>query len=330
MRLIAAILLAVGAALAGTGTAESAKKTADEAPKTVAIGKPADLGRRPDAGAIRADAQKLEALAAKMPKPGPSDWLAQHREAGQTFAEYLRSNPNLPTPGRQTIDILPLGTFSARQLEVVRLTADYFHLYFGLPVRLLPAEPVALPAGARRINENTKREQWLTSYLRDTVLAPRVRKDTAALIAFTATDLWPGEGWNFVFGEASLRDRVGVWSLARFGDPSASDAAFRICLDRTLRTATHETGHMFGIPHCTAWACNMNGSNSLAEADREPRQLCPECQAKIWWAMAIPDRAAHLRGLADFLAGQELGEGADYYRAAARRLTPAADKAEKP
>ncbi len=323
MRLFVAFLFIMAATLAGCNAAESAKELP---PGTTAIGKPAGLKTRPDAAAVSADARKIEVLAVKMPKPGPGDWVVWHPEAGQTFAEYLRSEPNLPTPERQTIDILPLGQFSGKQMEIVRLAADYFHLYFGLPVRLLPAAPVALPAWARRINDGTKREQWLTSYLRDKVLAPRVRKDTAALIAFTATDLWPGEGWNFVFGEASLRDRVGVWSLARFGDPASSDAAFRLCLDRTLRTATHETGHMFGIPHCIAWACNMNGSNSLAEADREPRQLCPECQAKIWWAMAVPDRAAHLRALAGFLAARKIDAGADYYRAAARLLDPAVEK----
>ena len=29
-------------------------------------------------------------------KPEPGDWLAEHREVGQTFARYLRSRPNKP------------------------------------------------------------------------------------------------------------------------------------------------------------------------------------------------------------------------------------------
>ena len=94
-------------------------------------------------------------------------------------------------------------------------------------------------------------------------------------------DLWPGEDWNFVFGQASLRERVGVWSIYRNGDPDESDAAFRLCLRRTLKTATHETGHMFSMMHCTLYECNMCGSNHRAESDRRPLALCPHCLAKL-------------------------------------------------
>ena len=41
------------------------------------------------------------------------------------------------------------------------------------------------------------------------------------MISFTSTDLWPGEDWNFVFGQASFEKPVGVWSLHRLGDPAA-------------------------------------------------------------------------------------------------------------
>ena len=36
-------------------------------------------------------------------------------------------------------------------------------------------------------------------------------KDAFAFVAFTSSDLWPGEGWNFVFGQASMEGRIGVW-----------------------------------------------------------------------------------------------------------------------
>jgi hypothetical protein len=32
----------------------------------------------------------------------------------------------------------------------------------------------------------------------------------------------------------------------------------------------------------------MNGSNSLAESDRQEFEFCPECQAKIWWTCDYP------------------------------------------
>lgn len=46
------------------------------------------------------------------------------------------------------------------------------------------------------------------------------------MIAFTNADLWPGEGWNYVFGQASLADHVGVWSIHRYGDPSTATQLF--------------------------------------------------------------------------------------------------------
>jgi archaemetzincin len=115
----------------------------------------------------------------------------------------------------------------------------------------------------------------------NSVLRPRLPANACAYIALTTSDLWPGEGWNFVFGQASLRQRVGVWSIARNGDPHADDAAFRLCLLRTLKTASHETGHMFSMAHCTFYECNMCGSNNRGEADRHPLTLCPHCLAKL-------------------------------------------------
>jgi archaemetzincin len=163
-------------------------------------------------------------------------------------------------------------------------------------------------------------EQVLTGYVLDKVLRPRLPEDAAAYIAFTASDLWPGEGWNFVFGEASLKGRVGVWSLYRNGEPDKSDADFRLCLLRTLKTATHETSHMFSIEHCTLYECNMCGSNNREESDRRPLCLCPEDLAKVCWA-ARTDPVERCRELAAFCEAQGLDAEAAYYRRATERLS---------
>jgi hypothetical protein len=34
---------------------------------------------------------------APIPPPGPSDWLANHTEAGQTYDQFVGSHPNRPT-----------------------------------------------------------------------------------------------------------------------------------------------------------------------------------------------------------------------------------------
>jgi archaemetzincin len=138
--------------------------------------------------------------------------------------------------------------------------------------------------------------QLLTSHLLDKVLLSRRTDRDAAVLGITAFDLWPGPGWNFVFGQASLTERVGVWSMARNGDPDESATMRDRCAIRTAMTATHETGHMFGIRHCIAYQCGMNGSNHSGERDRQPLEFCPECQAKLWWTCGL-DPLARSRAL---------------------------------
>lgn len=39
------------------------------------------------------------------------------------------------------------------------------------------------------------------------------------------------------------------------------------------------------MAHCTKYECLMSGSNHLGETDRRSLDVCPECMAKIAWAM---------------------------------------------
>ncbi len=156
-----------------------------------------------------------------------------------------------------------------------------------------------IPAKARR------GDQILSTFVLDQVLKPRLPEDAAASISLTASDLWPGKGWNFVFGQASLRDRVGVWSMHRYGDPDQDKSAYKRALLRTLKVAVHETGHLFSIEHCTAYACVMNGSNSLDETDRHPLWMCPQCMAKIAWATQLSPVLRYQR-LAELAQGHGL------------------------
>jgi archaemetzincin len=185
--------------------------------------------------------------------------------------------------------------------------------YFVLAVKVRDNLPLRLiPAKARRKHPAWGMEQVLTGYVLQQVLAPRLPNDAVASIALTTSDLWPGEGWNFVFGQASLNQRVGVWSIYRNGDPDESEDAFRLCLLRTLKVATHETGHMFSLTHCTFYECNMCGSNSLAEADRQPLWLCPVCLAKLCRATGA-DPVKRFRGLSEFCKTNGLKQEHEFF-----------------
>jgi len=76
-----------------------------------------------------------------------------------------------------------------------------------------------------------------------------------------------------------------VWSLYRLLSENERKRKPELLLERTLKIAMHETGHMFSMKHCTKYECSMSGTNHLAETDRRPLDNCPECMAKIAWAM---------------------------------------------
>ena len=79
-----------------------------------------------------------------------------------------------------------------------------------------------------------------------------VPADAIAVLALCSEDLW-AQNMRFVFGQAHLTNRVGVWSYSRFGEDET------LKLQRTLKTAVHETGHQLGILHCKVYKCGMAG-----------------------------------------------------------------------
>ncbi|HUQ11730.1 MAG TPA: archaemetzincin [Steroidobacteraceae bacterium] len=237
---------------------------------------------------IRAAMNRIRRQARPKIAPGPQDWLAQHKEPGQTFAQFRQQVPKPAIETWSTLRLVPIGPVTPGQQAVLAAVRDLLPAFFGLALAQDDVVPLdGIPADAQRLLLPWEERQLLTPYLLNDVLMRRRRPTDAAVLGITAVDLWPGEGWNFVFGQASLKDRVGVWSMARSGDPDESAESRRLCTLRTAKTAMHETGHMFGIRHCIAYECGMNGSNHSGERDRQPLEFCPECQAKLWWTLKI-------------------------------------------
>ena len=114
-------------------------------------------------------------------------------------------------------------------------------------------------------------------------------------------DIYPGDGWNFVFGQARSGG-PGRFSFARYypgsrfplpwtGADVAAGAAARaltacgaafgeraaaaLMLRRSCKVLTHEIGHIFGMKHCIYYECLIAGCNHLTEFDKRPLFLCP-------------------------------------------------------
>ena len=220
---------------------------------------------------------------APIPKPGPGDWLDSHKEGGQTYAQFVRSRPNLPRGVRRKLYIQPLGDFDKDKAPGIQLLREYTEAYY------YPMQVIVLPAiklAGIRERENAGQKQLLTTDLLN-ALEKRLPRDAYSVLGLTMSDLYAGEGWNFVFGQARYRTRVGVFSFARYhpsfhgGQAEDKKLVARLILRRAAKVLTHETGHMFGIKHCIHYHCNMNGANNLEEADSNPMHLCPVCLRKL-------------------------------------------------
>jgi archaemetzincin len=238
----------------------------------------------------------LEQLDVPLAEPKPGDWLYEHKEQGQTFEVYKSSNPVTPTGDRSKIYLLPVGDFIPIEDSILLYTADYLNIYFGLTVVI--AEPLSdtiVPPNARRRREDGH-EQLRTTHFLNTMLPARIPDDAIVVMAITAKDLYPSESWNFVFGQATIKNRVGVSSFYRFETPGMDSLSYPLCLERFIKTSAHEIGHMFSIQHCTHAICGMNGVNGVSELDQRPNRLCSECLKKLEWNLkfSVTDRAALL------------------------------------
>lgn len=115
-------------------------------------------------------------------------------------------------------------------------------------------------------------------------LLKHIPKDAYCVLGVTMEDLYPDPAWNFVFGYAAYEQRVGVFSFCRFDQSFYSEedtTDHKLLLMRSCKILTHEIGHMFGMDHCIAYHCNMNGCNNLQEGDAQPAFLCPVCLKKV-------------------------------------------------
>jgi archaemetzincin len=229
----------------------------------------------------------------------PGDWLARFNETGLTFGEYVAQRPTGPRGERRVIVLQPLGAFTRSEMHEFARLAQYTEAFFCQPVRI--AAPAALPRKGQRSREDGAK-RWVQHYthavlemLADSLLP----NDAICTLGVTMVDLYPQSSWNYVFGEATLSKRVGIYSLARYrarfwGEPETPKAR-RLATLRSFKVLAHEAGHMFSLVHCRRFECLMNGSNSLDEMDRAPIELCPVCLKMLQYNLRFDVRSRYRR-----------------------------------
>lgn len=254
----------------------------------------------------------LDSLYEKLEAPKPGEWLYDHKERKMTLEEYQAKDPRRPHALRNKIYLQPIGDFDTISIKIIYTTADFLHAFFGLEVKVNePLGSAIIPRNQQRYFD--EKEQWKTSYILHEILKPRLPADAIVMLALTDHDLYPEDCWNFVFGQASLKDGVGVWSYYRMGSPYLPDYALLEFKKRVLKTAGHETSHMFSIKHCVTYNCMLNGSNGEYESDHNPLYLCPLCLSKLCWNLGM-DPADHMRRMAAFWKKEKIFHTAAFYQ----------------
>ena len=256
--------------------------------------------------------QKLLPLHKKVGPPEPGDWLTEHFEPGQTYWEYVHGQPVKPEGQRRVIYVQPLGTFTQTQRKIVGLAAEYMGLYFGLPTRLRESLPLNLiPAKARRKHPSWGIDQILSTYVLKRYRSPAAqgRRGIYCLHGFGPL---ARRGLEFrlrpsLAGRA--RGRLVDLPLRRPGPERRGMAA--------LPVADAQGGHARDGPHVLHAALHALrvqhvAGNHLAEMDRYPLWLCPQCLAKLCWATGA-DPAKRFERLAEFSKKQGMKREQEFF-----------------
>lgn len=140
----------------------------------------------------------------------------------------------------------------------------------GCAVNIIPARPLDQEGYEPRKN------QYSSLRLLESIRV-FVEKEVPA-IALVGTDLsYPG--LNFVFGLADELKLVAVVSTARFA--AGSQASRDKTIDRAVKTALHEAGHLLGLQHCKDQRCVMVLSYVLSDTDFKRKEFCETCRKKM-------------------------------------------------
>ncbi|CAF1085854.1 unnamed protein product [Adineta ricciae] len=278
----------------------------------------------------RAVTVNIDESFAPISEPEKGDWLSEYNEEGQTVQEFenFRKTPSGFTGS--IIYIQPFGDFNSPRSPSLETIRRFSQLFFpGCQTELLPSVDLN-PKMRQRINGETNQPQYLICDFTEHMKAMRRKRNNHQelfVVGVTMVDIYPNSQWNFVYGEASIDERIGIFSFSRF-DPlfphRSEESSQRLCTDderrlilrRAVGTYIHEVMHLFGLAHCIYYLCLMNGANGETELDKQPLRLCPICLRKM--SMVFKDQTYDVMDMYHelFELSKELGlqAEADWYR----------------
>lgn len=154
--------------------------------------------------------------------------------------------------------------------DLFRRVAEETGTLLGCSVNIMPARPLD------QEGYEPRKKQYSSLRLLESVRL-FVEKGVP-VIALVGADLsYPG--LNFVFGLADELNRLAVVSTARFA--AGSQASRDKTIDRAVKTALHEVGHLLGLQHCKDQRCVMVLSFVLSDTDFKRKNFCDTCRKKM-------------------------------------------------
>lgn len=165
--------------------------------------------------------------------------------------------------GAAPVRIVPLRGHAPEE-ELIAALSSALESYLRVPTRV--AEPMDPPVEAwvdQRLSSN---------FIVDTLMERFREGEDTWTLAVTSTDL-VAPGREFVFGEAALGGFWAVVSSARLVAPDRPE----LTLERLLKEALHEIGHLGGLGHCSRPDCIMCRSATVVAVDAKQPDFCQKC-----------------------------------------------------
>jgi len=168
------------------------------------------------------------------------------------------------------LEVLPIGAVPA---EVAQCIHERIALVF--PHLTCHIADATLPLPERALDE--KRGQYSSSLILNEVQRYAVKRGSGCVLGVVDADIFVS-GLNFVFGEAAYPGKAALISLWRLRPEFYHQLSnTEVFLERAVKEAVHEVGHMLGLGHCPHSLCVMHFSNSILDTDNKQSRFCARC-----------------------------------------------------
>lgn len=137
----------------------------------------------------------IDTMYSRIPVPKDGDWLMTHKEYGQTFDEFIRTNPKYLTTERNVVYLVSLSysqnatmTMNPDFVMGLRIMAEAY--FYGLKIKLVhKSYDLDTCKISMKLNLEKKKFQMSANQILSSLYC-ELPKDTYALIAFTDQDLY--------------------------------------------------------------------------------------------------------------------------------------------